>query len=810
MPVFNRCLGTLAIIFALTLILSPGFQLPVTDMQLEDVAPFNIKAKKDYLIEDAISTQKNKALARESTLPVYDFDIKPVEAHSSPIQKGFQHMGKFYTSKISNIYSELQEAQAILEAPEEEYSNETKSEKRILKRELDEAARNLRSSSAFEDAEKEFLGISGLKLDSKILKTFRWHHYNPYIVNGINGLILHVYKNGIVGDRELFKSYAKHGITVRDIDTGKEHNLKKIDKIVSMKELHAYLKKNVSSFIDPAHTSLQRVVVKIVAQLAHPNLTFNKQETELRREKREEAVKSVFFNIKKGEMIVREGERIGESQLQKLIGMNKESNIQDYILSLLGFFLFFSLLFGLAWYYLVKYRPDVVASGRTLVLLGSILLANFLIIRMFSHFALPIAVYLDVPVETVYYAIPFAAAPMLAALLFDLDIGILLVVLSFALVGTHLEWKFAYSLVALIGGLFAVLRKNYYKQRSSILKNGAFIGLLNMGMIIPLDLVQHTLVSPKGLLDLQAGFIGGIMVTLVVSWLLPIFESIFHVTSDIKLQEISNLNHPLLREMIVEAPGTYHHSIVVSTLAEGAAEAVGANPLVVRVGAYYHDIGKMKKPHYYIENQKGEKNLHDKIAPSMSALIVQSHVKEGLELAKAHKLNPLIVNFIKEHHGTTLMKFFFGKAKEQEKPGLGSVEETPYRYVGPKPQSKETAIVLLADTIEAASRSLQEPTHSRLQGLVEKLINDKLVEGELDECDLTLKDLNEIGKVFVGILKGIYHSRIEYPDEKELKEKKEEGAIGNRSAHSPEKGEGPTKEVKVRGPENIRKLELSG
>jgi len=807
--------GTLIFLVLLTLTLAPDLQLPVSNMRRGDISPVNIKAKKDFLLEDVLSTGKNRELAEASTLPVYDFDLKPIESQTAIIARTFRSMENFYASHLPGFYRELDDIRAVLQAPEEEFSAEIKAVKRSRKSELDQEAKVLEATDKFRDRERQISAlISDLKLNPKFIKTLRWHHYRPGIRKAINGLLTRIYTRGVVANRELLREYENKGIIIRKIDTGKEKILKDMHRITGMGAVEDYCRKNISEFINPEHRTLQRVVTKFLLKLVSPNLTFNKQETEARKAKAAFAVKPVFFNIKKGEMIVREGGKIGETQWRKLMGMNKESNVQDYLLSLFGLFIALSIIFYLAWGYLLKYRLDIVSKGKNPVLLGAIIMVSFLIIRLLSHFVPPIAAYLNVAVGSVYYAIPFAAAPMLAVLLLDLDIAILVAIVNFVLVGAHLEWKLGYALVALAGGLFSVLRKGLYKQRSSILTSGIFIGLLNMAMIVPLNLVEHTLATPKGLADLVSGFVGGITVTLVVSWLLPAFESFFHVYSDIKLQEISNLNHPLLRKMMMEAPGTYHHSIVVSTLAEGAAEAVGANSLLVRVGAYYHDIGKIKKPQYFIENQKTGKNRHDKLAPSMSALIVSSHVKEGVELARSYKLNPVIIDFIREHHGTSLMRFFYNKAREQKKPAMPSAEETNYRYGGPKPQTREIAIVLLADSVEAAARSLSEPSASRLQGLVEKIINQKLMEEELNECDLTLKDLNRIGKVFVRVLMGIFHSRIEYPESREQgpgRERKEGKTTGeNRSFGSQEGTGGQRQKAQDPGPGNIKIFKMSG
>ena len=252
----------------------------------------------------------------------------------------------------------------------------------------------------------------------------------------------------------------------------------------------------------------------------------------------------------------------------------------------------------------------------------------------------------------------------------------------------------------------------------------------------------------------------------------PVAETVFDYTSDITLLELGNNNHPLLREMIVKAPGTYHHSQLVSILAEAAARAIGANPLLCRVGAYFHDIGKMKKAPYFVENQQGGENRHDKLSPSMSALVISSHVKEGLELAKQYKLPQRIAAFIPEHQGTKIMTYFYNKAKEQEDPNLHTVNEKDYRYPGPRPQTRESGIILLADGVEAAVRSLPEKTPAKVQGMVQKIVNKNFSEEQLDECELTLKDLHLIGESFVNVLLGIYHQRIEYPDIPEGKPEK--------------------------------------
>jgi putative nucleotidyltransferase with HDIG domain len=339
-----------------------------------------------------------------------------------------------------------------------------------------------------------------------------------------------------------------------------------------------------------------------------------------------------------------------------------------------------------------------------------------------------------------------------------------------------------------------------------LLKAGAKVGLANVLAILCQNLIGHRWIFPEAGFDLLFGFLGGVVAAGVVLGTLPLVEWIFGYTTNIKLLEMANLNHPLLKKMILEAPGTYHHSVIVSTMAEAAARSVNANPLLARVSAYYHDIGKINKPLYFVENQGSEENKHEKLAPSMSGLILISHVKDGLELAREHKLGKKISSIIQQHHGTGLISFFYQKAKDQENPQMQQVDERDYRYHGPKPQTKEAGLVLLADAVEAASRTLQQPTSARLQGLVQRMINNIFTDGQLDECELTLKDLHQIAKSFNTILTGIYHHRVEYPAPaaKETTAKKRNNGDFHKQSSKADRDRYP--EDKKNGEEDLKRL----
>ena len=316
--------------------------------------------------------------------------------------------------------------------------------------------------------------------------------------------------------------------------------------------------------------------------------------------------------------------------------------------------------------------------------------------------------------------------------------------------------------VSLFAASFSATMLSYrVRKRSTLMRAIVLAGIVQFAVAFMMEHGRN--IFPITELDVSLLKMSAVNIFIslaVVLTLQPVFEYIFRVLTDISLFELSDFNHPLLRRLILEAPGTYQHSLVVANLSESAAEAIGANALMARVGAYYHDIGKLLKPDYFVENLVNYRDVHKKLKPSMSKLIIFNHVKEGAELAKKHHLNPNIVDFIFQHHGKTLVYYFYQRAKELEP---DSQHEEEYRYPGPKPQRKEIAIVALADTIEALSRTLDEPTPSRIEEMVREIVRKRFMEGELDECSLTLKDLERITKSFIRVLNAMFHTRINYP-----------------------------------------------
>jgi putative nucleotidyltransferase with HDIG domain len=371
------------------------------------------------------------------------------------------------------------------------------------------------------------------------------------------------------------------------------------------------------------------------------------------------------------------------------------------------------------------------------------------------------------PEDFFLFLSPLAAGSLLVALIIPIGEVVFVFTLVLSIVVAIMSGlNFTLAFVVWVGGLAAARGVQSCKARNDI-----YIAGLRSGFVMAISMLCfYTVKHPtsgqwikESLWMMGAGFFSGIFSSMWATIFIPLVESIFNYTTDVKLLELSNLNHPLLKDMLIKAPGSYHHSMMVGSMVEAAAEEIGANPLLGKVICYYHDIGKMIHPNYFIENQKVGQNPHDHISPYMSKTLLISHVKDGVELGLRYKLGKPIIDGIIQHHGTTVITYFYNKANEMTKEDEPEISEDEFRYPGPKPQFRESALCMLADSIEAASRTLDDPTPSRLQNIVRNVIQKKFLDGQLDECHLTLKDLTKVENAFVKILLGIYHQRIDYP-----------------------------------------------
>jgi len=766
-PLWQKRILFLVVSLFAALIISPRFTSSKYSYIPGDIAMQNIKAPRDFLVEDALSTAKRKEEISLSSLTVYDFDDGASKDIQQRLSKTFLLMRQ-YLAEIDenalNASSATKDHAAGLNA---------KQKLKELKSAYLEASRDER----FQTFERELL----VKLDKKDFLVLERYGFSINDERLLVKLLLPIYERGVIGSKELILREKDKGVVIRRLRSQKEDIVKEVSKFMALDEARREGIKNLLTLIKSRKKSQVNALSSLLNFMIKPNLSLNIDETKKRKSKAIEAVNPVFFQIKEGEMILREGERVSLDHISKLDALTGKKAGKTNYLSALGIFLVSALLIYSFYHFASKNIRKVALDAKDQLFLAVTLLFTLLI---FS-FAIPVAEALGnafpyIPTSAYQYLFTASAGVILIRVVMNSEVAIIfsmVISLMAAIIMNNSLYFGIYSLVGCIVGAQAV---RYCKYRVTLIKAGFLVGMVNalmvlIFMIITGDIYDLDLVGFSLLFGLIGGILSGVMVTGVT----PIVESLFGYTTNFKLLELASLDHPLLKELITQSPGTYHHSWIIGNLVETAAERINANSLLARVSALYHDIGKMKKPQYFFENQKGGKNPHDKLAPSLSALILIGHVKDGMELAKEYNLGKNITDIIPQHHGTRLIRFFYQKAKDQEDPEVHSVNEKDFRYPGPKPQTKEAGLVMLADAVEAASRTIQEPTPARIQTVVKKIIGEIFLDGQLDECELTLKDLNEIANSFNRILNGIFHSRIDYPDSDKDEKNGENGNEGS-------------------------------
>jgi len=502
----------------------------------------------------------------------------------------------------------------------------------------------------------------------------------------------------------------------------------------------------------PLSNELRVLGATIGVFIVRPNMVYDHDATETERASAEAQVEPVIY--RQGQYIAQAGQPITKNQIAMLdrLGLLEEVNIQLII----GIGIIILIVYIMVILYLFYFEKEILDQPPLLLMLS---LLTCLMLGL-SHFTSTIHPYL----------IPSALGGMLITVLLHKRAAVIINVALSILLGLMLDSQFNITLLAMVTGMIGIYMVDKLQSRNSLVWLGLSLGVANMLLIWGVELV----LVGNWLAALQTsswGLGSGILSAVLTMGTMPIWENLFGVITPIRLVEISNPNTPLLKRMLTEAPGTYHHSIIVANLAESAADAIGANGLLARVGAYYHDIGKLKRPHYFKENMISSENPHDKMNPTSSTGIITSHTKEGLDLAKKYRVPRILHDFIEQHHGTSPVKYFYHKAKTTSEK---DVKLDSFRHKGPRPKTPEVALVMLADTVEAAVRSLPDPTPAKIEALIRKLLKEKLDDGQLDDCHLTLKNLDSIASAFTNSLCSIFHERVEYP---EVNLKEEENKI---------------------------------
>jgi len=540
-------------------------------------------------------------------------------------------------------------------------------------------------------------------------------------------------------------------ITVRQLK-GRDETPVNVRQLWSVDKAKHQIKESTVRAIK-GNKRLNAALTDVVQAMAVPNLTFDINETESRKQEAAKAIPLQYqqVEVKKQELLVGKGQKITKLHLEQLTAIGQRQTQQSAWALVLAFAVLTFLFLSMLAFYLKFFEPDVYTKITDLLLMtilvsGLIIMARFIIISPWPS-----------------YSIPFAAVSILLALLINPRVAITVTILSSVVIGIMVGNNINLTTTFLLGGLAGIFSSKDARQRYHLLRAGFLVGGTNFLAIAGIGLLNnlgYSTYTTEGFW----GFLNGIGCAFITMGLLPVFERLFKKTTNITLLELSDMGQPLLKNLVLRAPGTYHHSLIVGNLAEAACETIGANSLLARVGSYYHDIGKIEKPEYFSENQEHVESAHEKLTLSMSRLVITNHVKDGVDLGRKHGLSPAILDFVGQHHGTSLIYYFYQRALEEIE-DEGVLKEEGFRYPGPKPQTKETATVLLADSVEAASRTLQNPTAPRIEDLVHRIINNKFIDGQLDECPLTLKDLHRIAQAFNRVLTSIFHTRIEYPKE---------------------------------------------
>jgi len=725
-PTFSLKSGiTVGVALILTLILYPQIlHIAPPEYNVGAISTKDIQADRNFLVIDRIATEQKKTAAVSATRAIYDFDSEMPAKIGIALSKGFLAAGEIIAGNPG--------------------ASDTK-------------------QTAVEQAEKAFEDATGIPLTDEEFAFLAKRGFPLGLCNDVVRLVYHTYGTGLIGNSDDLDLHHDKGITIRAIRNQAERDLNDLSSILDVAKLGGHIRKNAEILFETKKP--EGIVLSLAQKAVRPNLTLAKNATEMRKQAASDGVRPVLYEVQKNEMIIREGEKITPTDLDKLDAFYKGKEGSRLLNASIFSGIFLSiLLLTIVFYRMSSQRfrssknvtTDIMCMGIVIILQVMLVKAGIFICDSVGM------AYQLIPASVSIYAIPFTTGAMLVAILIGRNEGLIFSVFSSLMVAFLFEDKAPIFVLSLMGNAVAAHCIIRCERRSAFFKIGLVVGAVNGAAILCLSLLSGNLFTIETLIQLVMGVLGGVLSGFIVSGLVPLFEWLFGYTTDIKLLELANLNQPIFQDLLMMAPGTYHHSIIVASLVEAAAEEIGANALLAKVSAYYHDIGKMKKPLYFIENQPNWKNRHDDLSPQMSSRVIISHVKDGCDLAREHNLGKVITAIIRQHHGTGLVSYFYEKAKKETKGSGKPILEADFRYPGPKPQKKEAGLVLLGDIIEASSRTLTNPTPARIRNLVNARIQQVVEEGQLDESDLTFRDLRKIAETSTRILTGIFHRRIEY------------------------------------------------
>lgn len=714
---------TIAVTFVMTF-LAADFLTP-EDLREGDIARRTVRASRDILVEDVDSTKLRREEIVKNLPAIFSLDDR--------IEKHPRH-------KVEELFSALREQGEIAEDGHLKIhlaARERSNIQRLFRIDLLEPDWELlESTSVWPDIERDFVTILGPLVERGVIANKR--HLHNLLTTSVR-----VELSPVSGSE---KTVLNNDTYIYDLSEAMEQVEVRLQKI---------LRDSPSGYV-----SLLR---KLCLSFLEPNVFFDQEATLSLQEDARRRTNPSFYRIQKGEVIIRGGDRVNAEHLWKLAQLRVELGAASLTRMMIGFGLLTLLVFLFVYAFIrsiwaQRFNPE----SRDLLLLSCVIVGSFVLLRISLLLGVAFsAAFFGVGEQAIIYIAPVAAGGMLLQVTLGFP-SVLFFTISFGLLsGVFMQNSWPIVLLIFAGNFIGAVSVRNCARRSIFLVAGLRVAVLNTAILLCFVFVYPEMVESENISRVLCGFFGGVISGVVAAGLTPLAEFIGAYITDIKLLELASLDQPLLRELSLAAPGTWNHSVVVGQMGEQAAKEIDANGMLVRVGAYYHDIGKTKKPLYFTENQGGRENRHDKLAPSMSALIIKSHVKDGGEMARHNRLPQPIIDLIYQHHGTSRIEYFYDKAKKEIEEGQ-EVDVALYSYPGPRPQTREAGILMLADCVEASSKSLTDPSPAKIQGLVQKIINKVFASGELDQSELTLRDLHLIAKSFTRVLTGIYTRRVQY------------------------------------------------
>ncbi|MDH4197656.1 MAG: HDIG domain-containing protein, partial [Candidatus Aminicenantes bacterium] len=695
----------------------------LTPLAPGEIAPSDIVVPIDIIIEDAETTEKRRVDAEAAVLAVYTYD--------------------------PNVFLQVEDRIRQLFAQGRRWL---------------EATAGKADPAAFVKFALETLGLEVDASDAAALIRSR---FAPELEESTVGLVGKFLNQGVMLSKNLFfLGEPERGFTL--VRAGAGERAARVGEILDLREAKALAVSEVEKLDLPDRN--RNLVLNLTYLFLAPNIAYNKDETSARRIRARAEVSPIFYNLKRGKVLLRKGDEASEETVKLLRLVNRQvSQRTRWWPNFIGTTLLFALLLITLWYYLKsKYRRERAITKYAMM--GTAFVLSLVLYRLSALLGVSFANVSSLAgfsrAETYFYAFPFEVGTLLFAFLTTTETTIVYAILNSLFVGYLPGGSFPLVIFSFVGGLAAMYGVKLYarRHRTSLLRTGIFVlAPVNIFVIITLHLIRASFGGFSVLfVEILMGIIGAVLGAGLAFVLLPIFESVFGFVTATRLLDLTNSDLPIFRQLALEAPGTYHHSLIVATLSEKAAEELKLNAALVKASALYHDIGKLKMPEYFIENRTRD-DVHKDLTPSMSTLVIINHVKEGLELARKLKLPRDIRDVIEQHHGTSLVRFFYQKAKEKYDPDDQKVGEETFRYPGPVPRTREAALILLADSVEAASRSLRNPSTDSLRRVITDIFNAYLQDGQLDDCDFSLRQLRTAASTFLTILDAIHHRRTEYP-----------------------------------------------